>query len=217
MSVSLSVVTGLDHPIFLESVRLIREQLGETSLNPLQQSVLERLIHSSGDLTLAPALMFSKDACEEAIVALKAGACILTDTAMAAAAVLPMAQRTLQTPVHTLLEWAPETSPPGSTRSAMGMERSWSALATQIPAPVVLIGSAPTAMELLLDLVQAGAKAPSLIIGMPVGFVGVAESKRRLAASGLPQIRLDGSRGGAGLAASVVNALLRSAVQTSEP
>lgn len=207
----------LDHPIFLESVRRIREQLGETALDPFQQSVLERLIHSSGDLMLASSLAFSEEACESGIAALEAGASILTDTAMAAAAVLPMAKRTLQTTVHTLLDWAPETSPPDSTRSALGMENAWSELAKQPPAPVVLIGSAPTAMDVLLDLVQAGAIAPSLIIGMPVGFVGVAESKSRLAASGLPQIRLDGSRGGAGLAASVVNALLRSAAQNSEP
>ena len=206
----------MDHPIFLESVRRIREQLGETALNPLQQSVLERLIHGSGDLGLAALLTFSEEACESGVAALEAGASILTDTAMAAAAVVPMAKRTLHTTVHTLLDWAPETSPSGSTRSALGMKSAWFELATQMPAPVVLIGSAPTAMDVLLDLVRDGATAPSLIIGMPVGFVGVAESKQRLAASGLPQIRLDGSRGGAGLAASVVNALLRSAVQRPE-
>jgi precorrin-8X/cobalt-precorrin-8 methylmutase len=81
----------------------------------------------------------------------------------------------------------------------------------------VLIGSAPTALERLLDLVAAGAlqpapPPPALVIGMPVGFIGVAESKRRLAASGLAQIRLDGPRGGAGLVAAACNALLRAAV-----
>ena len=76
---------------------------------------------------------------------------------------------------------------------------------------MVLIGSAPTALELLLDRVAQGDPPPALVIGMPVGFVGVAESKRRLAASGLPQVRLEGSRGGAGLVAAAVNALLRRA------
>jgi precorrin-8X/cobalt-precorrin-8 methylmutase len=70
---------------------------------------------------------------------------------------------------------------------------------------VVLIGSAPTALEVLL---ARGAK-PALVIGMPVGFVGVAESKRHLAESGLVQIRLEGSKGGAGLVAATCNALLR--------
>ena len=75
----------------------------------------------------------------------------------------------------------------------------------------MLIGSAPTALELLLDRVAQEDPLPALVIGMPVGFVGVADSKRRLAASGLPQIRLEGSRGGAGLVAAAVNALLRRA------
>ena len=79
------------------------------------------------------------------------------------------------------------------------------------PAPLVLIGSAPTAMEVLLNLVADGSGVPSLVIGMPVGFVGVAESKRHLAESGLVQIRLEGSRGGAGLVGAAVNALLRAA------
>ncbi len=200
-----------DHPIFTESIRRIREALGPTDLEPLQQQVLERLVHSSGDLALATLLQFSEEACERGVEALKQGASILTDTAMAAAAVAPMAQRTLGSAVHTVLEWAPDQAPPGSTRTAAGMERAWRELMARPPAPLVLIGSAPTALEVLLEQVAAGAPAPSLVIGMPVGFVGVAESKRHLAESGLDQIRLEGSRGGAGLVAAAVNALLRAA------
>ena len=200
-----------DHPIFQESIRRIRACLGETGLDPLQQQVLERLVHSSGDLGLGGLLQFTPGACDRGLEALRAGAVILTDTAMAAAAVAPMAKRTLGTTVHTVLEWAPDQAPPGSTRTAAGMNAAWSALTQRQPAPLVLIGSAPTALERLLELVAAGSAAPSLVIGMPVGFVGVAESKRRLAASGLPQIRLEGSRGGAGLVGAAVNALLRAA------
>ena len=135
----------------------------------------------------------------------------------AAAAVAPMARRTLGTAVHTVLEWAPVVAPAGSTRTAAGMEQAWRALALDSPAPVVLIGSAPTALEVLLQQVAAGAPAPSLVIGMPVGFVGVAESKKHLAASGLAQIRLESSRGGAGLVAAAVNALLRAAAAPAPP
>ena len=200
-----------DHPIFTESIRRIREALGPTDLEPLQQQVLERLVHSSGDLALGALLRFSPGACDAGLTALQQGAAILTDTAMAAAAVAPMAQRTLQTTVRTVLEWAPEHAPLGSTRTAAGMERAWRELSAAGPAPLVLIGSAPTALEVLLEQVAAGAPVPSLVIGMPVGFVGVAESKRHLAESGLEQIRLEGSRGGAGLVAAAVNALLRAA------
>ncbi|MFM7676819.1 MAG: precorrin-8X methylmutase [Synechococcus sp.] len=196
---------ALDHPIFTESVRRIRSWLGNTGLEGVEQEVLERLVHSSGDPGLAPLLRFTPGACAAGLKALAAGAPLLTDTAMAAAAVAPMARRTLGSPVLNVLRWAPAVAPPGGTRAAVGMER---ALADH-PGAVVLIGSAPTALERLLEGVAAGGAAPALVIGMPVGFVGVLESKRRLARSGLPQIRLEGSRGGAGLVAAAANALLR--------
>ena len=205
---------SLDHPIFTESIRRIREQLGVTGLDPLQQQVLERLIHSSGDFGLTPLLRFTPEACELGLAALQAGAPILTDTAMAAVAVQPMARRTLKTSVRCVLEWAPDEAPNGSTRTAEGLRSAWQELAAKDAdqqAPIVLIGSAPTALEALLDLVSTGAPPPSLIIGMPVGFVGVSDSKRRLAVSGLAHIRLMGSRGGAGLVSAAVNAMLRRA------
>jgi len=197
-----------DHPIFVESIRRIRLLLGESGLVGVAGELLERLVHSSGDPAIAPLLRFSPGACGVGLQALASGAVILTDTAMAASAVAPMARRTFGNPVHSVLDWAPATPPVGGTRAAAGMER---ALAAH-PGAVVLIGSAPTALELLLERVAAGGLAPpALVIGMPVGFVGVAESKRHLAASDLPQIRLEGSRGGAGLVAAAVNALLRRA------
>jgi precorrin-8X/cobalt-precorrin-8 methylmutase len=204
-----------DHPIFTESIRRIRIALGDTGLPPLEQHVLERCVHSSGDLSLGALLYCSEGACELGMTALQQGALILTDTAMAAAAVMPMAQRTLGNEVRTVLEWAPECATEGSTRTAAGMEHAWRTLAQGSPPPVVLIGSAPTAMEVLLKQVAAGAPAPSLLVGMPVGFVGVAESKEHLAASGLAQIRLEGSRGGAGLVAAAVNALLRASLRAA--
>jgi len=197
-----------DHPIFVESIRRIRVLLGESGFEGVEQELLERLVHSSGDPAIAPLLRFSPGACGVGLQALASGAVILTDTAMAASAVAPMARRTFGNPVHSVLDWAPAAPPVGGTRAAVGMER---ALAAH-PGAVVLIGSAPTALELLMERVAAGAlAAPALVIGMPVGFVGVAESKRHLAASDLPQIRLEGSRGGAGLVAAAVNALLRRA------
>lgn len=207
-------VKSLDHPIFTESIRCIREQLGVTGLDPLQQQVLERLIHSSGDFGLTPLLRFSPEACELGLAALQAGAPILTDTAMAAVAVRPMALRTLKSSVRSVLEWAPDDVPRDATRTAEGLRCAWQELSAKYvdqQAPIVLIGSAPTALDSLLELVSSGSPPPSLIVGMPVGFVGVSESKRRLAVSGLAQIRLMGSRGGAGLVAATVNALLRHA------
>ena len=207
-------ITAFDHPIFTESIRLIREALeptglyGAWALDGPERDVIERLVHSSGDLSLPADLVLPPAVCQPAMAALAARVPILTDTAMAAAAVAPMARRTFANGVHSVLSWAPAMPPAGSTRAAAGMQR----VLVKYPGAVVLIGSAPTALEVVLEQVASGVcPPPALVIGMPVGFVGVAESKRHLAASGLPQIRLDGSRGGAGLVAAVVNALLRRA------
>ncbi len=204
-----------EHPIFLESVKYIRSQIGLTGLNSLQQSVLERIIHSSGDLKIQSCLRFSSNACEDAINALKNGANILTDTYMAAAGVSPVAKRTLKTNVKCILELAPEFIDSSSkTRSAIGMQKMWLDLEKEeesTAGPIVLIGSAPSALMTLLDLIEGGTKRPSLIIGMPVGFIGVSECKTRLLNSDCSHIVLKGSKGGASLAAATVNALLRAA------
>jgi len=220
---------GFDHPIFSESIALIRQLLADQArgdaqlarllagLAGLERDVLERCIHSSGDAQLAAGLRFTPGACAAGVAALRAGAPILTDTAMAAAAVAPMAGRTFASRVVSVLEWAPAQAPAGSTRAAAGMAAALTELGAgdggpgvRAVVPVVLIGSAPTALEALLRLVAAGTvAAPALVIGMPVGFVGVEQSKRHLAASGLAHIRLEGSKGGAALVAAACNALLR--------
>ena len=204
-----------EHPIFLESIEYIRSQIGLTGLNSVQQAVLERIIHSSGDLGIQSGLRFSPNACEEAINALKKGADILTDTHMAEAAVSPVAKRTLSSNVKCILEMAPEFLDSSTqTRSAIGMQKMWLDLTQKeefLVGPIVLIGSAPSALMTLLDLIQEGTKKPSLIIGMPVGFIGVAESKTRLLESDCSHIVLEGSKGGASLAAATINALLKAA------
>ncbi len=226
----------LDHPIFTESIGLIRDLLAEQArgdaqlarllagLNGPERDVLERCIHSSGDPEVAWLLRFSPRACVAGLAALASGAPIVTDTAMAAAAVAPMAGRTFANRVVCGLDWAPPQAPAGSTRAAAGLAAALAALQGPGPdscgqAPVVLIGSAPTALEELLRLVAAAAlPAPALVIGMPVGFVGVAASKRHLAASGLAQIRLEGAKGGAALVAAACNALLRAGwLQAASP
>ncbi|TGG78897.1 MAG: precorrin-8X methylmutase [Aphanocapsa feldmannii 288cV] len=194
-----------DHPIFTESMGLIQARLGHTGLAPLQQAVLERLIHSSGDFALRSLLRCREQDCRAGLRAMAAGTAILTDTAMAAAAVAPMARRSFGNPVVCALDSAPAQPDPPATRAAEGMAVALRAHAR----PVVLIGSAPTALMRLLALVEQGHPAPALVVGMPVGFVGVLQAKAALARSGLPQVRLEGSRGGAALVAAVANALLR--------
>ncbi len=203
-----------EHPIFIESIKYIRSQLAFTGLNKLQQSILERIIHSSGDFSLQSCLRFSPTACEDAINALQNGAKILTDTYMAQAAISPMAQRTLNTDIQCILAMAPSKTVDSTvtTRSAIGMKKMWldfEKKENKLNSPLVVIGSSPTALISLLDLVEAGCKKPSLIVGMPVGFIGVSESKNRLLESQCPYILIEGSKGGASIGAAAVNALLR--------
>jgi len=204
-----------EHPIFLESVKYIRSKLGLTGLDQVQQSILERIIHSSGDFSLQSSVRFSPCACEEAIYALRKGAKILTDTYMAEAAISPMAKRTINADIQCILSMAPTSIDSTlTTRSAIGMKNIWLDFDEKdnfLHAPLVVIGSSPTALSSLLDLIEKGYKIPSLIIGMPVGFIGVSESKIRLLNSKCPYIVLEGSKGGASLAAAATNALLRAA------
>ena len=204
-----------EHPIFLESVKYIRSKLGFTGLDQIQQSILERIIHSSGDFGLQSYLRFSPNACENAINALQNGSKILTDTYMAEAAISPMARRTINSDVQCILGMAPTSIDSNvNTRSAIGMRNIWLDYQEHenlLHAPLVVIGSSPTALISLLDLVESGYPKPSLIIGMPVGFIGVSESKSRLLDSECPYIVLEGSKGGASLAAAATNALLRAA------
>ncbi len=204
-----------EHPIFIKSVKYIRSQIGFTGLDQVQQSILERIIHSSGDFSLQPFLRFSPNACNNAIDALRNGAKIFTDTFMAKAAISPMAKRTINSEIKCILSMAPTSvDSNNNTRSAIGMKNIWLDYQQQenlLNAPLVVIGSSPTALVSLLDLVESGFAKPSLIIGMPVGFIGVSESKSRLVNSECSYIVLEGSKGGASLSAAVVNALLRAA------
>ena len=166
-----------EHPIFLESIEYIRSQIGLTGLNSVQQSVLERIIHSSGDLSMQSYLRFSPNACEDGIKALRKGANILTDTYMAEAAIAPLAKRTINSKVKCILETAPEFIDSSSkTRSSIGMHQICLDIDKKekyVVGPVVVIGSAPSALMTLLDFIEKGSKRPSLIIGMFVGRLGI--------------------------------------------
>ena len=205
----------IDHPIFIESIQFIRNELGDLALEPLQQRVLERMIHTSGDFAVRDLLRFSPKACELGLLALKRGAEIVADTSMASVAIKPMAKRTINAQVHNVLDWVPSQPLELATRTGIGMKHIWKSITSdsQISiAPLVAIGSSPTALEILLDLVEQGANPPSLIIGMPVGFIGVEKSKQRLSKTNIPFVLIEGTRGGAALAASVINALLRETI-----
>ena len=158
---------------------------------------------------------FSEGACEKAVKSLKAGAPILTDTDMAASAIKSMAKNTNGNSVVSAKKWFNAKDLKGLTKTAYGIEKGWidlSAKNSGSKSPIVVIGSSPTALINLLKIVENSQQIPSLIIGMPVGFIGVRQSKKKLLNTKYPKIVVNSTRGGAAMAAAAVNALLRETI-----
>ncbi len=205
----------IDHPIFLESIRFIRSHLRANDLNYLEKKVLERLVHTSGDFSVQNLLEFSEGACEMGLQALKSGAPILTDTDMAAAAIKSMAENTKRNKVFSARMWFEDNNHTNLTKTAYGLSQAWKELSLNnsgVKSPIVVIGSSPTALIYLIDILNNAKELPSLIIGMPVGFIGVEKSKNKLLETELPRIVLNSTRGGAAMAAATINALLRESI-----
>ena len=205
-----------DHPIFLESMRFIRSKISKNNFTELETKVLERLIHTSGDFSIQNLLIFSEKACEIGIRAIQNQAPILTDTDMAAAAIKSMAARAGVNQIFPASKWYQQQKVFSTTKTAFGIVRGWMEISKYNfgeKAPIVIFGSSPTALEEFLDNVENSGCRPSLIIGMPVGFIGVEQSKQRLIKSGQNYIVLGSTRGGAAMAGATINALLRSSIQ----
>ena len=205
-----------DHPIFLESIKFIKSKLTKNNFNRIELKVLERLIHTSGDFQIQELLEFSENACERTLEALKLGAPILTDTDMAAAAIKAMANKSNGNKVFSAKKWVMDDLEISCTKTAYGIEHAWLDLSKKYygkVSPIVVFGSSPTGLEKLLDILEVCDSKPTLIIGMPVGFIGVEKSKKRLLATNLPYIVMGSTRGGAAMAGATVNALLRESIQ----
>ena len=189
------------------SFEIISELLGDTPLAPENELVIKRVIHTSADFDYVKNLVFSKNAVKIALEALKSGCDIVTDTQMAKAGINKRALETLGGQVHCFMsdeEVAKEAKLRGVTRATVSMER-----AAALPKPCIFaIGNAPTALIALKELMDAGKLHPALIIGVPVGFVNVVESKELILASQVPHIVARGRKGGSNVAAAICNALL---------
>ena len=134
---------------------------------------------------------------------------------MAAAAIKSMAKNTSGNSVFSAKKWINDKDLSGLTKTAYGIEKGWIELSAKnlgVLSPLVVIGSSPTALINLLEILENSKQIPSLIIGMPVGFIGVRQSKEKLLNTNYPRIVLNSTRGGAAMAAAAVNALLRESI-----
>jgi precorrin-8X/cobalt-precorrin-8 methylmutase len=191
-----------------ESFRIIDREAGDHGWPEAEWQVVRRAIHTSADFEYARSMVFSEDAVERALEAIRSGCGIVTDTNMALAGI----SRTRLVPFRCEVTCHVADSDVGALAQREGVTRSVIAMrkATANPANrIFVIGNAPTALFELLRLLREGATRPALILGLPVGFVGAEESKNALATagSGVPFITNMGRKGGSNVAAAVVNAL----------
>jgi len=180
------------HPIEQESFTILRSRVDLSHLPPLTRAVVERVVHASADLAYVDDVVADEAALEAAHATLRAGAPVVADVEMVAAGITA---RDVVCRVRTA------RARDGLTRSAVAVH---DALAEVGPGAVWVVGCAPTA---LFQLLAVDAR-PALVVGMPVGFVGAAESKQALRDSGLPAVSNVSEKGGSAVAAAALNALL---------
>ena len=189
------------------SFAIITELLGDTKLDPENELVIKRVIHTSADFDYVRNLVFSEHAVQKGIEALKGGCDIVTDTQMARSGINKTILSKLGGEAHCFMsdpDVAAEAKERGITRAIVSMER-----AAKLNKPCIFaIGNAPTALISLHQQIQEGKLNPALIIGVPVGFVNVVESKELIIGSDVPYIVARGRKGGSNVAAAICNALL---------
>lgn len=215
------VTYKLPSDIERESMRIIGEELARQgiALPSETEAVVKRVIHTTADFDYAHNLCFTDGAVERAAEAFRSGAAVVTDTNMAKSGVSRAALSKLGGAVHCYMadpDVAREAKAQATTRAAVCMEKA----AREHPGAVLAVGNAPTALLKICELIEGGLR-PALVVGVPVGFVNVVESKRRVfevcRKHGVPCIAAMGRKGGSNVAAAICNAILYTALDAVDP
>lgn len=189
------------------SFEIISEELGDVELNPLEEPIIKRAIHTSADFDYLENLVFSPGAVEKAMEAVKKGATIVTDTKMAWSGINKKAAEGFGSKVLCFMadeDVREAAKVSGTTRAAASMEK-----AARLDGSLIFaIGNAPTALVALYEMMREERLKPELIIGVPVGFVNVVESKELILQTNVPHIVAKGRKGGSNIAAAICNAIL---------
>lgn len=197
----------LPREIEKRSFEIITQELGERKLDPDKELIIKRCIHTSADFEYADSLCFSPDVVEKAMDAIRKGASIVTDTQMAKAGINKRALARYGGEVYCFVadeDVAQAAKENGTTRSTANIDK-----AAAMEKPLIFaIGNAPTALVRIYELVQEGKLKPELVIGVPVGFVNVVQSKELIMETETPYIVARGRKGGSNIAACICNALL---------
>lgn len=188
------------------SMEIIESELS-VPIPPENKAVVKRVIHCTADFDYARNLVFSEGAVEKALSTLKGGCTIVTDTQMAKSGINKTAAGKLGCEVLCFMsdpDVAEIAKKRGCTRAVASMEK-----ASRLGGPLVFaIGNAPTALLRIREMMDEGTLRPELVIGVPVGFVNVVESKEAIMETDVPYIVAKGRKGGSNVAAAIVNALM---------
>ena len=189
------------------SFEIITQELGDKRLDADKELIIKRCIHTSADFEYADSLCFSPDVVEKAMEAIKKGACIVTDTQMAKSGINKRALARYGGEGYCFVadeDVAQAAKENGTTRSTANIDK-----AAALNKPLIFaIGNAPTALVRIYELVQEGKLKPELVIGVPVGFVNVVQSKELIMETETPYIVARGRKGGSNIAACICNALM---------
>jgi precorrin-8X/cobalt-precorrin-8 methylmutase len=191
------------HPIMEQSFAVIDREIGEHNFSPAEYAIVRRVIHSTADFEFARLIRFSEGAITSGITALQNGTPIITDVGMVKQGVAGMVAKTFGNPLIAAVEQVTKALP-GKTRTETGLLQCFE----QYPGAIYAIGNAPTALLALCSQLEAAPIPPALVIGVPVGFISVIESKEALAQTSVPQIRVEGRKGGSPVACAILNALM---------
>jgi precorrin-8X/cobalt-precorrin-8 methylmutase len=188
------------------SMEIIESEL-KVEIPPENKAVVKRVIHATADFDYAENLAFSPHAVEKALDALRRGCRIVTDTQMAKSGINKTAAGKLGCEIVCFMsdpDVAEEAKARGCTRAQVSMEKA----ARLGGETIFAVGNAPTALLALRELMDEGKVSPALVIGVPVGFVNILESKDAILSSSVPHIVAKGRKGGSNVAAAIVNALM---------
>ena len=194
-----------------KSFEIISRELGDRVIPAEREAIVKRVIHTTADFDYVESLCFSPDAVEKGLAALKEGAVIVTDTQMARSGVNKAALAKLGGRVECFMsdeDVAAAAKAAGTTRATASMDKAAALPEALAGGLIMAVGNAPTALIRLDELMKEGKIKPALIIGVPVGFVNVVESKELIMNSGASYIVARGRKGGSNVAAAICTALL---------
>ena len=191
------------HPIMKQSFAVIDREIGKHNFSPDEYAIVQRVIHSTADFEFKQLIRFSPRAIDAGIEALRRRVTIVTDVGMVKQGSLNLVAQTFGNPMISAVEQA-AVALPGRTRTETGLIQCWQ----EFPEALFVIGNAPTALLALCNELSTASMSPALVIGAPVGFISVLESKAALAHTPVNQIRVEGRKGGSPVAAAILNALI---------